>query len=189
MTIKLSTLCVLLRQQLPSTVRYYCSSQVDDLTLPMARKYWMNASTKQMTRILGRKLHFQDSNPFVDDTDVFAKTCRILGTDTYIPFKQAIMHPNTRRIRKMSGASGEDLIRVSARPLADSVTLNTLETYWDVMAEDKHNEITIGDVQTELLTKLDRQNYGYDLLRLHLTATNVPRSNKRLYFSETGFGE
>lgn len=154
-----------------------------DMNLTEARKLWYRYPVSEMIRLLKWR-----NPPAIQHGHVHVKTCRILCTDRHIPYGQVETQPARNFSMPISSEELSKLKRYRSPMMIDKITGDYVDIYWSPIAEERQNAITVSDVQNQCLTTQQRELYGTDLLRLHLTLTGHGL-HKDIYFCDTEFGK
>jgi len=150
------------------------------LTLVEAQQQWRQDIINYLQQKFQRKLFgFENGNIKEVFSDFLVPTCRVLGTDRYIPFEHVDV---CKTFRDRSSES----YRFRLTNHVEKNSKLPVEVCWAEMSEKYNNTITVEDVQA-LLPPAVASLYSTDLLRIYLLATEM-NSYSIFYFSKDVFG-
>lgn len=157
------------------------------MTVGEARHEWTREAVCQMSKTLGRDLYTLQDEP-ISVGDVFAKSCRIVGTDQYIPCNQVVAV--NREIVMRVNVMTSDTVRFHNRfrlEHEDRASGSTVDFSWEKMEERFNNLVRVADIQ-QMLPQTDLRTYGLDLIRAHLLMQQAhSKSAESFYFTAAEF--
>lgn len=157
------------------------------LTLSEARQIFDGLTIERMRNSLGRDI---SGLSFLHPPgEVRTKACRVLCTDSYVPFKQIAQSKGIRFSYKKLCELGFKPGKKFFTPLGlvDKNTNSPVDVSWCNMDPLCKNVVTVAEVQ-ETLSRYDQDTYGCDLLQLHLLTGHTRRPTEPLDFSLQDFG-
>jgi len=176
-----------------------------DLPLPDARSVFITQAMQRVEALLQRprsavELQYasgEKSYGLLPRSPIMSRTCRIVGTDTYVPYTQTVMTFPHRQSDQANGLNATSNIFQSVKrmkikragsaiSLVDKLTQKSVDVTWTTMDPSRQNVVTVGDALGILpVTAVS----PLDLLRFYLTSGVWYSFSGKAYWSDATFRE